>query len=136
MIEHLKALQASLAPLEYPTHLLWAAEVSGQYLVLGSPAWSRPSDLPLCGASDDLDTDVRITAVTGTPEGVLTMLRRVRELWSPHLRPSRVPMAGRDARIRFERSEFVTVDQDLTIPNTNRHPGVGVDTYRLVSQPL
>lgn len=136
MIEHLQALKASLVPLSYPTHMLWASEVTGQYLVLGSPGWTRPGEMPLCGESDDLDTDIRVTAVTGTPDGVLTMLARVRGLWSPRLAQTRVPMAGRDVRLRFVRSEFVTVDQDVTLANTSRHPGVGVDTYRLVSQPL
>ena len=135
MIAHLAAVKTHLGPLGYTAHLVWAPEVTGQYLVLGGRAWERPRESPLSGLTDDLDTDLRITAVTGTPEGASIMLARVRALLSPQLDETRVPMAGRDVRVRFERSEFLTVDQDQVITGTSRHPAVGVDTYRLTSQP-
>lgn len=135
MINHLAALRTALAPLGYTTHLIWAAEVTSQYLVLTGPAWGNDDELPVCGLSDAFQTDVRITAVTGTPEGVGTMLTRVRALLSPARAWTRVPLADRDVWTRFERSEFITVDQDTTITGTGRHPAVGVNTYRLTSEP-
>lgn len=135
MIEHLQAISARLASLGYATYLVYAPEVQPQYLVLSGPSWATPDELPLSTTSDDLTTDIRVKAVTGTPEGVGVMLTRIRELLSPRLAETSVPMAGRDFRLRFERSEFLEVDTDLTITGTNRHPAVGVDTYRLVSQP-
>jgi hypothetical protein len=135
MIEHLKAIKAALDPLGYTTHLVAAAEVTGQYLVLGGRSWDRPDEMPVCNTTDSLVTDWRLTAVAGTPEGVGTMLRRARELLSPQLAPSRIPMAGRDVRVWFERGEFIGVDRDTVNTTTGRHPAYGVDTYRLTSEP-
>ena len=39
------------------------------------------------------------------------------------------------AETRWERSEFVDVDPTVTIAATNKHPALGVDTYRLTSEP-
>lgn len=136
MITHLTAVKDHLASLSYLTHLVWAPTVTSQYLVLNGAGWNQPEDLPLCGLSEVLDTDLRVTAVAGTPEGADIMLRRVRAILSPLMAITRVPLAGRDLRVRFERSEFLTVDQDQVITGTNRHPALGVDTYHLTSQPL
>lgn len=137
MIEHLEAIRDYLATLGYETHLVWAVgPATGQYLVLGTRGRDRPTEMPLCGGSASLETDVRVTAVTGNPAGAELMLDRVRQRLSPQLRPGRVPMAGRDVRVRFERSEYLDVDTDTVITATGQHPAVGVDTYRLTSEPL
>lgn len=134
MNEHLDAIKADLAFLAYPTWRYWADEVTGQYLVLSAPAWDRPEE-PAIGPNDDLDTQLRIKAVAGTTTGVVTMLRKIREQLSPQQLEHQVPMAGRIVRTRYVRSEFVDVDRDAVIVGTNRHPAVGVDTYRLLSEP-
>jgi len=133
---HLEALCVVLDPLEYVTHLFAAPEVSSQYLVLGAGSWGTGVEGVLCGPDGSLDTEVRIKAVAGTPEGVSIMLSRVRDLLSPDRAWSRLSVSGRAVQVRFERSEFVTVDIDVTITNTDRHPAVGVDSYRLVSEPI
>lgn len=135
MIAHLKAVKAALEPLAYSTHLVWAAEPPAQYLVLTGRAWDRPEEMPICGATASLETEFRVKAVAGTPEGAGIMLGRVRGVLSPNLAPTAVPMAGRVVTVRFLRSEFLDVDPDTTITDTNRHPGVGVDTYQLYSEP-
>lgn len=135
MIAHLKALAAVLEPLGYPVHLVWADTVTSQYVVLGGRGWDRPEEMPVCGLTDDLDTDVRVRAVTGTVAGVGTMLTRIRSLLSPNMGETVVPMGGRTVRVRYERSEFLDVDRDTTIAGTERHPAYGVDTYRLISEP-
>jgi hypothetical protein len=135
MLEHLKAIADYLADLAYTTHLVAAPVVSSQYIVLGGRSWATPEDLPLCGVSQALETDWRLTAVAGLPDGVMIMLARLREQLSPGIRWTRIPMTGRLCWVKFERSEFVAVDRDLTVTNTNRHPAVGVDTYRIMSEP-
>lgn len=136
MRAHLDAISTKLAPLGYVTHLFAAPEVTSQYLVLSSAAWGDALEDGLCATSGDLDTEVRVHAVAGTPAGVEVMLRRVRGVLSPARDWTAVTVAGRSAQVRFERSEFITVDIDVTITNTDRHPGVGVDSYRLVSEPV
>ena len=136
MNAELKAVKDALGSLSYPVFVVWAtAPVPAQYVVLGGRGWEAPDDLPVCGTSDTLDTDIRVKAVTGTPEGVLTMLARIRGLLSPQLAETRLPLTGRRVSVRFARSEFVDVDTDQTITGTNRHPAFGVDTYRLTSEP-
>ena len=135
MKAHLDAIKAELAPLEYTTHFFAAPVVSSQYLIVSSPSWGGPLEAPVAATSGSVDVDVRVKAVTGTPEGVAIMLGRVRALLGPDNEWVRLTVAGRSAHVRFVRSEFIDVDRDVTITNTDRHPGVGVDTYRLVSEP-
>lgn len=134
MKAHLDAIRAELESL-YTTHLFVAPSVSSQYLILSSPSWGGPLEAPVASSSGSLDVDVRVKAVAGTPEGVAIMLGRVRALLGTDSEWVRLAVAGRSAHVRFVRSEFIDVDRDVTITNTDRHPGVGVDTYRLVSEP-
>lgn len=136
MIAHLKAIQSHLSPLGYLTHLIASPSVTAQYLVLGVPSWAAPSEIAICDTDRALDTDIRVTAAAGTPEGAAIMLTRIRALLSPDLRWARVPMPGRRLELKFSRSEFLAVDRDLTVPGTGLHPAFGVDTYRLVSEPI
>lgn len=135
MIAFLKAIEAVLHPVGYPTHRIYASAVTGQYLVLGGKGWDSTDEPPLAGPATDVDTDVRVTAVTGTVDGVATMLDRVREVLSPGSQWSRVPIVGWRLEVRYRRSEFIDVDTSTTITGTNRHPAYGVDTYQLVAQP-
>lgn len=139
MRAHLRALEAHLAPLGYPVHLLHAegantAEVPPvPYLVLRSPSWA--SDRAPLVSDGGLDTEVRVTAAASTAEGAMVVLNRVRALLSPDDRPTRVPMQGRFVEIAWARSEVEPqIDTDLRLPNSNRHPGFGVDSYRFTSQ--
>lgn len=133
MRTHLEAIKARLTDTA-PTFLVWAVGES-RYFVLTSPAWDPSREVPVCGATQSLDTEVRVKAVTGTPEGVLTMLDLVRDELSPGLRSTPLVVAGRSATVKFVRSEFVDVDDSTVITGTDRHPAVGVDTYRIVSEP-
>lgn len=134
--EHLEAVKAQLASLGYTTWLFWADEVSRQYVVLDGRSWDRPAEMPVAQLTDDLDTEFRVKAVAGTTSGAAIMLNRLRALLSPQLGPTQIPMAGRAVTVVFVRGEFIDVDQSTTIASTGRHPAVGVDTYRLVSQPV
>lgn len=140
MRDHLRALAAHLAPLGYPVHLYRADGADAgtvppvPYLVLRG-AWDV-GEVPVCGATDDLDTEVRITGTATTAEGAGVVLDRVRDFLSPSAGWSTVPMAGRTVRVKRVRSEIPPdADLDLRLPNSNRHPGFGVDSYRLHSTP-
>lgn len=146
MLAHLQALEASLAPLNYPTHRIYAADdalATLPYLVLEAASWGGAIDMPVCGESDSLHTTFRVKAVGANPDAVLIALGRVRALWSPRREWTQVPMAGRVLQVSYRRSEGtsgadfagVYVDRDVTLPGSNSHPGVGVDTYSLDSQP-
>ena len=140
MRAHLRALQTALAPLGYPVHLIHAEGRSDvevppvPYLVLRAPTWGDPDDLPVCGPGADLDARVLITGTASTAEGALVVLGRVRT----HLAPETVlDVEGRYATVTGHRSELEPqVDQDLRLPGSDRHPGFGVDSYRLTSSPI
>lgn len=135
MRDHLDAIAARLAPLGYVTHLYAAPEITGQYLILGGRGWDDGVEEGLA-PTDDLDTVVPITAVTGTPAGAEKMLRLVRAELSPGRQPTRLAVPGRSAHVMFVRSELIGVDQSVKITGTDRHPGYGVESYRVVSDPL
>ena len=135
MIAELTGLKARIETLTYPAFIVWATTPPAQYVVLGAKGWESPESA-LCTTSSSIDTDIRVRAVTGTPEGVVIMLDRIRNLLSPSLAETKITVAGRDVAIRFVRSEFIDIDQDTTITGTNRHPAFGVDTYRLISEPV
>ena len=139
MRAHLQALRTLLAPLGYPVHLFHAEGRSDvevppvPYLVLRGPSWADPDDEPVCGPGADLDARVMVTATASTVEGALVVLARVRNHLMPH---AVLPVAGRHAALTRHRSEVEPqVDQDLRLPGSDRHPGFGVDSYRLHSVP-
>lgn len=138
MRAHLDAMKASLEPLGYPVFAVWAEDdalAALPYLVIEVPGWDRAAEDSLDDMSDSLLTDVRVKAVAGTPEGVLSVLSRVRGAWSPSGAWTSLTVPDRVARIHYERSEFVGVDRDFVIPGSTRHPAFGVDTYTLSSEP-
>lgn len=133
MIDELKAVQARLATI-WPTDITWSTRAA-PYFVLSSPAFDPSDETAVSSTTDVLDAEVRVKAVTGTPEGVFTMLRLARDELSPGLRSSPLEVDGRVVSIRFVRSEFVDVDESTVVTGTDRHPAQGVDTYRIVSHP-
>lgn len=133
MIAHVAAIKAAVETLGFEVHVAHAVTSSTKYVVLSAPGWDASGELPVCGVSDVLDTDLRVKAVTGTATGVMVMLDLIRDLLSPGLAWAPLAVDGRSAATKFTRSEFVGVDPTVTITATNRHPAQGVDTYRLVS---
>lgn len=138
MLAELKAMQTSIQTVDgYSTFLIYAdPKTSGQYVVLGAKGFDSPSELAVCGPDGTIDTEVRVKVTTGTTAGVFIMLQKIRDHLSPGLRESALTVADKNARLVFVRSEFVDVDLDTTITGTGMHPAFGVDTYRLLSQPL
>ena len=133
MKAHLDAVKARLDPSIAPTFLGWAK--GSRYFVLTSPAWDPSDEVGVCGTTDTLDAEVRVKAATGTYDGVFIMLGLARFELSPNLESTVLEVAGRAATIRFVRSEFVQEDDSTTGTATDAPRFVGVDTYRIVSQP-
>jgi len=131
---HLDAIRTKIAspnPVD-----LWAPSPDRlpPFLSLEAPSWGSDPAMSVCGVPHQIETQVRLRAVAGTPDGVEVLLRSARVALGDG---ATVPLtvAGRTSEIRWERAEFIGVDTDATIPDTNRHPAVGVDTYILTSQP-
>lgn len=97
--------------------------------------WSG-SGIPTTDASvsalGDFEDSVGITSVAGTPDGVLIMRQAVRDAIAGFA-PATV--SGRLVWLTLTDSLPVTVDRDVTITATSRHPAYGVDLFRLVSTP-
>lgn len=129
MIAHLTAARTKMAA-GYPVDL-FAADPgrTGQWAVLEAPAWASDPEAPIGGDLPAFATPIRLRAVTGTPEGVATMLAQARQALVGAL-----TVPGRVVSLTWERSEFIDLDTDTVIPSTNRHPAYGVDTYLLHSQ--
>lgn len=130
MKAHLDAIAAKLA-VAYPVDL-WAAEPgrTGQWIVLEAPASAADPDAPIGATSASFEVELRLRAVTGTPAGVAIMLDHARSIL-----PGALTVSGRYCSLAWERSEFIDIDPDATIPGTNRHPAYGVDSFTLNSQP-
>lgn len=136
MRAHLEAVETALVSLGVTTHLYAAHEISGQYFVIGGRGADDGLEDGLCGPDGSIDTEVRLTAVTGTPAGADIMLGNARDILSPGKQWTRLTVAGRSVHIKFERSEFIGIDQSVKFTNSDRHPAWGVDSYRLVSDPV
>lgn len=130
----LDAVRTALGVLGYPVHLVDAGAAQPQYLVLGGKAWDIPAE-PGLSPTRSLETEMRVTAAAGTPEGVIIMLGSVRQLLSPDLQPLHVSMDDWSLHLLYARSEFVGIDTSTTITATNRSPAYGVDSYQLAADP-
>lgn len=134
------AVKAVLEPLGYPVVIdnnPGVADSTGKitvappYLVIGGPGDGRPADEPLSGDAQDASSDMRITAVFGTPAGARIGLSRVLAVLSPGKQWATVAPG---VFTRWTRREVVDVDTSVVITGTNRNPGYGVDTYQLITE--
>lgn len=84
----------------------------------------------LCGDSDRADFRFQVTSVGLTDESAVVVADAARAL----LLDIRPTVTGRKCgRIRREISIPVRPDKDVTLPDSDRHPMFGVDTYHFVS---
>lgn len=136
MIHHLRALRDAVTAAGVPCHIGQVpTNTPLPYASLSGPGWDTPEDVPVCGPGDDLAADVRLLVTDTTESNVYVSLSQLRRALTPNLSPAPLAVPGRVARIEWVRSEFVATDRDVTYGSTNRHPGYGVDTYRITSQP-
>ena len=128
----LAAVKTVLESLGYPVFIdVNPGPVTPPYLVVAGPGDGRPDEEPLAGPRRDTASDMRITAVFGTPEGARIGLARVLAILSPAKQTATVAPG---VFTRFVRREVVAVDTSVVITGTNRSPGYGVDTYRLIAE--
>lgn len=130
MLAHITAIKALLAPVGAVYYVDVPDAPALPYVLLWGSSGVPSDDVPISGA-DDLTDLLGVTAVAGTPDGVLIVRSRVRTL----LDGAHPIVAGRLVTLRLFDSRPTQVDREVTIPNTNRHPAYGVDLYRLTSVP-
>lgn len=136
MIAHVAAIKAALAPLGYPVHFTAVppgVSNGGPHLLLWTSAGNLDV-LALDGMAREIDTQVGLTHVTGTPEGVLVMTARTRAVLAP-LGLGELEVEGWRSWLRLVDSRPVQIDRDVPITGTNRFPAYGVDMYRLLATP-
>lgn len=135
MIEELRALRDRINALGISAHIGQVPSgVTMPYASISAPGFDH-DDPSLVGPCGERAADVRVLVSHTTESNVYVALDKVRaDLW-PNEAPSRLDVLGRYATVDFVRSEFVMTDRDVTYGATNRHPGYGVDTYRVDSQP-
>ena len=131
MRDHLEAVAERWAP-GIPVDL-FAAEPGRipSFAILEAPSWGGDPDADLSGTSRAFEVDMRVKVVMGTPAGVDVALTRARQSI-----PGPYAVGDRRFTMAWVRAEMVYLDTDATIPSTNRHPAIGVETYRLTSQRL
>lgn len=137
MLAALAAIQATLAPLQYSTHLLAAEGPSDKltapvpYLVLevAGPGLI-PDELPLCGPQGDLQFILRLKAVSYPADAPVKVLQRARGVLAPGLGSSRIVTADRVIDVAYEGMEVGSrVDTDHRAANLNVHPSWALDAY-------
>lgn len=136
MIAELRALKAAVKAAGVGAHIGQVpSDARLPYVSLSAPPYDSPETEPVGGRdADDLSAVVRVLLTHTTEHNVYVALSALRNTLTPGLEPTPLPVDGRHAVIEFVRSEFVQTDRDITYGNTNRHPGYGVDSYRITSQ--
>lgn len=127
---------AAKALLEQTGRQVYVGEVEGApefpyYLLWTSTGRERTESLQ---ADDDFIDDTLYVTTSGiTAESVMIAAVDARG----RLRRAVLSVAGHQVEpLRLEPDQQpITVDRDVVIPGTKRHPQFGVDGYRLVSQP-
>lgn len=135
MIDELQAMRERIRALGINAHIGQVpAGTQMPYASLSAPGTDL--DAPaLAGPCGRRSADVRVMVTHTTESNVYRALDKIRDdLW-PDEHPSHLLVPGRYVTADFVRSEFVTTDRDLTFGDSNRHPGYGVDTYHVDSQP-
>ena len=136
MKAHLDALKARITLVGITPHIGQVPRgTTMPFASLSGPGWDSGDDLAICGPGAELVADVRVLVTHTTESNVYVALDKLREELTPNLDPTRLVVPGRYAVVEFLRSEFVMTDRDVTYGETNRHPGYGVDTYRITSHP-
>lgn len=141
MIAELRAFRDAITATGVPAHI---GQVPGAtdskvptppFASLSAPGFDLPDDEVLHEDGATESADVRVGVTETTESNVYVTLAAIRQAVAPGLGPSPLPVAGRHVTVQWVRSEFVSTDRDVTYAATNRHPGFGVDTYRVTSQP-
>lgn len=136
MIAELRAMQARISALGISAHIGQVPDGTPMpYASLSAPGHDIADDHPLAGPAREVAGDVRVLVTHTSESNVYVALDKVRDELTPDLAPTRLEVPGRYATVEWVRAEFVGTDRDVTYGATNKHPGFGVETYHVVSQP-
>ena len=137
MIAHLQALRDRIRTLRGVSAFVGQVPDGTRFPYVSLAAGYDPGDeLPVCGPGGALSADVRVMVTDDIESNTYRTLAAIRDLLTPGLSPTRLDVPGRFVEVTWVRSEFVTTDRSVTYGASNRHPGYGVDTYHIDSQPL
>lgn len=134
MIEYLEAVRLRLAPLGRQTHLIDAVgTLTYPYLLLWTSTNAPALEQDLARRRD-LSFLIGVTAVGLNPRAAGDVARLAKNLLGPE---RFVPLAveGRSARIRWDGFQTASVDREVTLPDSNRHPAYEVHLYQVESTP-
>ena len=136
MIAELRALQAAVSAAGVSCHIGQVPPATPMpYASLSAPGHGVPDDEPAATETEDVAADVRLLVTDTTESNVHARLAVLRRTLAPGGVPAPLSVPGRHVTLQWVRSEFVGTDRDVTVPGTSKHPGFGVDTYRVASQP-
>lgn len=117
-------IDAYLGEVAAPTPAYPYAVVWGQLAI--------PQGLALSGNRVDVRSIVRVTVADTTTRNVLLTMTRTRA----QIEGLKIEIEGRYVHpLMLVETQPVTVDQQVTVPHTDRHPLYGVDGYALVTTP-
>lgn len=105
------------------------------YHLLTVPGSPIARDRVLSDDLADVNVLVQVTSTAATPAGARTVMAAACSLLAPAGGTTLLPASGWRAWLRHFSSEPVTVDLDVTIPETTLHPAFGVDIFRLIATP-
>lgn len=131
MLAHITAVKALLTPLGWPVYVVEAPSLPTYPYVIVWGSAGQPGIEPGVAGSSDMSDLLGVTVVDTTPENALIAAAAVRAV----LDGAHPTVTGRAVWLSLTSSEPVTVDRDVTLPATNRHPGYVVDRYQLISTP-
>ena len=135
MIEHMEALQSLAGMAVRDVYLMDATGATRMpYAVLGL-GYQHRTDWPVCGESESLNHEVRVTVAAGSGEALVRARQAVQSALSPRGGAATLEVPGRSATVRWVRFEMADVDRDVSSPATNGHAHYAVDTYRIDSDP-
>lgn len=135
LLDSIRALLATLSPV-YPVYFVEVPSTATRpYVLLWAGAGAPGLEESVDGVRADIDAQVGVTCVGDTSEAALAVAAKVRTVLAPGGAHAIVSATGWRAVLRLTDSRPVTIDTDVTIPNTNRHPSYGVDLYRIVAIP-
>lgn len=137
MLAHVKAVQELLTATGYgPAHLVFVADKpTYPYWVIEPQFASAHADMPVCGASDDLDLTFRVKSVATSSDSALTVSGFARTAIAPMGHQRRLTVPGRSVQVWHVRHEADYVETQVMNPDLDRPVAISVDTYRLVSTP-
>lgn len=134
MNTHLLAMAAALATAGTAHVVSAPPNTLPPYYVL-EPVRPSEADRRLSASDPALEFGVRVKAVSGTGGGALIMAGNAKALLSPGGAPTPLTVTGRHVEVVHDGFEAAYEDDTVTIPNTNRHPALAVESYSVSSQP-